>query len=526
MGYDFIVIGAGSAGSAITARLSEDGKHSVLLVEAGGPDTKQEIHVPAAFSTLYRSDADWAYQTEPQAELNNRRLYWPRGKVLGGSSSINAMIYQRGHRSTYDAWAAAGNPGWSFEELRPFFLKSQHQERGASAHHGVGGPLNVADLRDPNPLSLALVEAAAQAGYPRNDDFNGAEQEGFGLYQVTQKGGMRCSAAVSYLHPALGRGNLEVKTGALATRLLVERGRCVGLRYLDATGEHEARANREVILCGGAINSPQLLLLSGIGPAAHLRALGLDVVHDLPGVGENLQDHMSLPVAFTCTQPISLAAAQTPEQLARFTAEQMGMLTSNIGEAGGFLRLPSASSSTAAPELQFHFAPGFFVEHGFVVPPGHGFTLGPTLVGVQSRGTIRLASTDPTAPPAIQPNYLSAPRDLQVLLEGIRIARDILSQPAFAPYRGDEYLPGASSHSDADLISYIRANAETLYHPVGTCKMGPGPDAVVDSHLRVHGLPGLRVADASIMPTIINANTNAPTIAIGEKAAALLLAEA
>jgi choline dehydrogenase len=522
MGYDFIVIGAGSAGCALAARLSENGAHRVLLLEAGGPDDKQEIHVPAAFSSLYRTEVDWAYQTEPQAQLNDRRLYWPRGKALGGSSSINAMIYQRGHRATYDAWAAAGNPGWSFEELRPFFLKSQHQERGASPHHGTGGPLNVADLRDPSPISTAFVEAAVQAGYPRNPDFNGAEQEGFGLYQVTQRGGMRCSAAVAFLHPALGRGNLEVKTRALATQLVIERGRCTGVRFRHDGGEHEAHAAREVVLCGGTVNSPQLLLLSGIGPAAHLRELGLEVQRDLPGVGANLQDHLAVPVAFTCTQPITLAAAQTPEQLARFTTEQRGMLTSNIAEAGGFLRISPAT----VPELQFHFAPGFFLEHGFVIPPGHGFSIGPTLVGVGSRGSLQLASTDPTAPPRIQPQYLTAPRDLEILVEGIRIARKIAAQPALAPYLGDEYVPSASLQSDADLTAFIRANAETLYHPVGTCKMGRDPDAVVDAQLRVHGIAGLRVADASIMPSIINANTNAPAIAIGEKAAALLLAEA
>ncbi len=522
MSYDFVVIGAGSAGCVLAARLSASGAFRVLLLEAGGPDDRQEIHVPVAFPTLFRSDADWSYQTEPQQHLGGRRLYWPRGKVLGGSSSINAMIYQRGHRSTYDAWAAAGNEGWGYDDLLPCFMAAQHQERGASAHHGQGGPMNVADLRDPNPLSLAFVDAAVQAGYRHNPDFNGETQEGMGLYQVTQKGGMRWSAARGYLHPALGRPNLEVKTRALATAVIVAGGRCVGVRYRDASGvEVEARAGREVVLAGGAINSPQLLLLSGIGPAAHLRELGIPVVRDLPGVGGNLQDHLFVPVAYACTQAVSLAGAASEAQAARFSAEQMGLLTSNVGEAGGFVRI----SDAVAPELQFHFAPGYFVEHGFANPAGDGFTIGPTQVAVASRGTIRLSSTDPAAPPQIQPAYLSAPRDLEILIEGIRIARTIAAQAALAPYRGEERLPGADRQSDADLAELVRATAQTLYHPVGTCKMGSDGDAVVDARLKVHGVAGLRVVDASIMPTIINANTNNPTIALGEKAAAMILAE-
>jgi choline dehydrogenase len=519
MSYDFIVIGAGSAGCALAARLSEDGRHRVLVLEAGGADTKQEIHVPAAFSTLFKTELDWHYQTEPQQHADGRRLYWPRGKVLGGSSSMNAMIYQRGYRSTYDDWAAAGNAGWGYDELLPYFLKAQHQERGASKHHGSGGPLNVADLRDPNPLSLAFVEAAVQAGYSHQRDFNDGDQVGFGLYQVTQRGGMRCSAAVAYLHPALGRPNLEVKTGALATQLVVEGGRCVGVRYRHDGGEREARAAAEVILCGGAINSPQLLLLSGIGPAAHLAEVGVPLVHDLPGVGGNLQDHLFVPVAFACPQPVSLAGAQTADQLARFTSEQMGLLTSNVGEAGGFVRL----SAAAAPELQYHFAPGYFIDHGFGNPAGDGFTIGPTLVAVGSRGTIRLRSPNPEEAPAIQPAYLSAARDLEILIEGTRIARTIAAQPALAPYRGEEVFPGAGAQSEAELAAFVRATVQTLYHPVGTCKMGNDAEAVVDAELKVRGLAGLRVADASIMPTIINANTNAPCIAIGEKAAASLL---
>ncbi|HEX5504755.1 MAG TPA: choline dehydrogenase [Thermomicrobiales bacterium] len=522
MAYDYIVIGAGSAGCAVAARLSERDDLNVLLLEAGVADEEQNIHVPAAFPYLFKSPLDWNYETAPQEHCHGRADYVPRGKVLGGSSSINAMVYQRGNPADYDGWAALGNEGWSWAEVLPFFKKAQNQERGESEHHGVGGPVNVADLRDPNPLSLAFVQACAERRLPLNDDFNGASQEGFGLYQVTQREGLRCSAAVAYLHPALGRPNLTVATGAHVQRLTFDGARCTGAVYRREGEEQTVEATREVILCGGAINSPHLLLLSGVGPQAQLAEFGIDVVVDLPGVGQHLQDHLMVPVAYHCTEPISLAAATSEAEAAKFGGERRGMLTSNIGEAGGFVRLDSAAP---APELQFHFAPSWFINHGFGNPAEHGFTLAPGVVGTKSAGAVALQSADPAVPPRIDPNYLGDEADLDVLLAGVKLAREILNAPALDPYRGDEYLPGASVQSDEDVREFIREHAQTIYHPVGTCKMGNDAQAVVNARLQVYGVRGLRIADASIMPAIVNANTNNPCIMIGEKCADLLLHE-
>jgi choline dehydrogenase len=521
--YDYIIIGAGSAGCAVAARLSESGEHTVLLLEAGGADSHPAIAVPAAFPSLFKSEVDWNYETTPQAHAGGLCDFVPRGKVLGGSSAINAMIYQRGHASIYDRWAALGNPGWSYADVLPLFKKSEHQERGASGYHGVGGPLNVADLRDPSPLSLAFVQAAEQLGLPVNRDFNGERQEGFGLYQVTQKNGVRCSAAAAYLRPAAARANLTITTAAHVTRLLFERHRCVGVAYVKDGQAEEARARREIIVSGGAINSPQILMLSGIGPAAHLDALGIPVVRDMPGVGQHLMDHLMVPLSYHCLQPISLAAAQTEEQQLKFQTEQRGMLTSNVGEAGGFIKLdPNAS----APELQFHFGPTWFLFHGFKNPPGHGFTLLPSLVGTRSVGQVTLRSANPLDAPLIDPNYLAEEDDLRVLVEGVKLARRLLRAPAFDVYRGEEYTPGKEVQTDAEIAAYVRGNVQNIYHLAGTCKMGHGPSAVVDHELRVHGIQGLRVADASIMPVIVNANTNAPSIMIGEKAAEMVLGSA
>lgn len=519
--YDYVIIGAGSAGCALAARLAEDSSKNILVIEAGPADTHQAIHVPVAFPQLFKTPFDWDYTSVPQDGLAGNTVYIPRGKVYGGSSSINAMIYMRGHPNSYNAWAKE-NPGWGYSDLLPYFIRGENNSRGASADHGVGGPLSVIDQRDPNPLSKAMVKAAVERGYAMNEDFNSGSQEGFGLYQVTQKGGMRASAAGAYLHPALERSNVTIQGESLVHKLIIEDGQATGVRFESGGEVHEAHASREVILSAGAIGSPQILMLSGIGASDDLEALGISVLKDLPGVGQNLQDHAMVPVAYECTQPVTLIGAETPEQAELF-AEGKGLLTSNIGEAGGFLQLdPDAE----APELQFHFAPNYFVADGAGNPPGHGFTLMPGIVGTKSVGSLKLTSADPHAKPAIDPAILKDDHDLEVMVEGIKIARNVLNAPAMAEYRGAEYLPGEAVQTDDQIRDYIRQNTQTIYHPVGTCKMGSGDMAVVDSRLRVHGIKGLRVADASIMPQIINGNTNAVCFVIGEKCADLITEDA
>jgi choline dehydrogenase len=523
MKYDYIVIGAGSAGCAVAARLSENPKTTVLVIEAGPTDADQEaIHVPAAFPNLFKTPLDWDYSSTEQEGLNGRQLYSPRGKVLGGCSSINAMIYQRGAPANYDGWNGGNITGWGWKDVLPFFLKSENQERDGMPLHSKGGPLNVADQRDPNPLSVAFVKAAAEQGYPLNDDFNNGKQEGFGLYQVTQRGGMRGSAAVSYLHPAMERENLTVVSSAMTKRLVMDGQTCTGVEYETADGKHTAHCNKEVILSAGAYGSPQILMVSGIGPRAQLDAHGIKVIKDLPGVGENLQDHLMAPVAYHCTQPVSLAGATEPAEAEKL-AEGMGLLTSNIGEAGGFLKIMDDAN---APDLQFHFAPGFFILDGAGNPEGHGLTAAPGIVGTRSKGRVTLASADTADNVHVDTGAFSDTRDLDVVVEGVKIARKILNSAAFDAYRGEEYLPGEDVQSDADLAEFVRNYSQTIYHPVGTCKMGSDEMAVVDAALRVHGINGLRVADASIMPTIVNANTNAPSIMIGEKCAAMVLEDA
>jgi choline dehydrogenase len=514
MMYDYVIVGAGSAGCVLANRLSEDPSVRVLVLEAGAPDRKQEIHIPAAFAKLFKTPYDWVYETEPQPHLGNRRLYWPRGKMLGGSSSMNAMMYIRGHRADYDNWRDQGNPGWGFADVLPYFRRMENEERGASEYHGVGGPLNVADLRTVNPLTRTFLLAAGEIGLPATDDFNGPQQEGIGLTQVTQKQGKRHSTATAYLKPALGRPNLTVLTQAQATRILFEQKRAVGVAYQQNGKEQQAQAAREVLLCGGAINSPHLLLLSGIGPAEQLMSLGIPIVHHLPGVGQNLQDHLLAITAFSCTQPVTLASAEKLNNILSFLLLKNGPLTSNVGEAAGFLK---TRPTLAAPDLEMIFAPVYFIEHGFSNPPGHGFSIGAILLQPESRGYITLRSPNPLEAPAIQPNYLAHEEDLRVLVEGIKLARRIAQASAFAAYRGEEVTPGPKAQTDSAIAEQIRQTSQTLYHPVGTCKMGSDPLAVVDAELRVRGVAGLRVVDASVMPTIIRGHTNAPTIMLAEK---------
>ena len=517
--YDYIIVGAGTAGCVLAARLSEDRHTRILLLEAGGPANRREIRIPLAFSKLFRSEIDWNYSTEPEPQLANRRLYWPRGKVLGGSSSMNAMIYIRGNPADYNRWRDLGNPGWGFGDVLPYFKRAENQQRGASEFHGVGGPLDVSDLREKHPLALAFIEAAKEVGFSRNDDFNGSPQEGVGFYQVTQRRGRRWSAADAYLRPVSRRPNLKVETRAHASEILFEKSRAIGIRYFRDGTINEARATCEVILAGGAINSPQLLMLSGIGPADALRKLGIEVLLNLPAVGENLQDHLVMVVEYECTRPITLETAQTLSNYLKFLFLGCGPLTSNVAEAGVFT---ATRSDARAPDLQILFGPCYYQNHGFDPPEGHRYSIGPTLIAPRSRGAISLRTNNPLDAPMIRANYLSEETDMRVLIEGVKISRKIGEARAFASYRGTETHPGAAIKSDEEIAASIRSTAETLYHPVGTCKMGTDENAVVDPRLRVRGVEGLRIADASVMPDIIAGNTNAPVVMIAEKAADII----
>lgn len=521
--YDYIIVGAGSAGCVMAERLSRDGRFSVLVIEAGGHDWNPFVHMPAGIAQLVKFESlNWNYYTEPQAGLNGRRLYWPRGKLLGGSSSINAMCYIRGHADDYDGWAAAGNPGWSYADLLPYFRQAEANSRGADAWHGADGLLSVSDLRHTNPLSRHFIDAAVAAGFSENADFNGPQQEGFGYYQVTQKEGRRCSTAAGYLSAARERPRVELLTKAQVTRIDISHERAVGVEVRRRGKLERYSCAREVILAGGAINSPQLLLLSGIGPAAQLREHGIPVRLDLPGVGANLQDHLDVCLLQHCTQPITYDRTNEAMVALEYMLTRGGIGSSNIAEAGGFARTPLAAD--VRPDVQFHFVPAFLDDHGRNRLPGHGFTLHCCQLRPQSRGRLTLASADPLDKPRMQPEYLSAPQDLPVLLAGLKLSREIFAQAPLRALAGAEVFPGSAKQSDADLIEFIRAKAETIYHPVGTCRMGTDADAVVDARLRVHGIEGLRVVDASIMPTLIGGNTNAPVVMIAEKAADAVLA--
>ena len=522
--YDVVVVGAGSAGCALAGRLTEDPSLRVLLLEAGGSDDVLEVQVPAALYKVWRTRRDWNYTTEPQPGLGGRRLFWPRGKLLGGSSSINAMIYIRGAAADYDEWAQlTGDPSWSYESVLPLFRRMEDNARGADRFHGIGGPLRVEDPRSPHVWSRAAVQSAVAAGYPRNDDFNGAHQEGAGLYQLTQRRGRRWSAADAYLHPVTGRPNLTVLTGALTTRVLVSGGRATGVEYRRAGQLHTAHAAGEVVLAGGAVNSPQLLMLSGIGPGAHLREVGVDVVHDLPGVGGGLQDHPLVPVIWNTRSGDSLFRAESPSGYAKWFGARRGPLTSNLAEAGLFTR---SRPDLDSPDLQYHFLPVKFWRQAEVDPDVDAFTAAAVLVRVHSRGSVRLRSADPTWAPAVDAGYLTDERDLDALVSGVEKAREIASVGPLAAVLAEEWSPGGTVHTRDGLRQAVRDTLESLYHPVSSCRMGTDAEAVVDHELRVHGLAGLRVVDASVMPTLVRGNTNAPTIMIAERAADLIAGHA
>ncbi|HLX51148.1 MAG TPA: GMC family oxidoreductase N-terminal domain-containing protein [Streptosporangiaceae bacterium] len=529
--YDYVIIGAGSAGCVLAARLSEDPAARVLLLEAGPPDDADEIHIPAAVNLLWKTQYDWDYSTVPQDRAGGRSIYWPRGKTLGGSSSINAMIYIRGNRYDYDTWRDEyGCAGWGYADLLPYFRRAEDNSRGSSAYHGAGGPLRVQDPGHRSPLTKAFVEAAMACGLPANDDFNGAQQDGVGFYQVTQRGGRRCSTADAYLRPAMTRPNLTVRTDALVTRIEVADGRAIAVHYLHGGVAETARAEREILLAGGAVNSPQLLMLSGIGPADHLRELGIDVVADSPGVGANLCDH-----------PIVTAMWHTPKtrgaweqaglvNLMRWQLTHNGPLVTNVAESGGFSR---SDPALPAPDLQWHALPAPYENQGLTDPAKRAISVLVTLVDVRSRGRITLRSADPRHKPAINPSYLVDSADIEPLVVGLQLARQFAAAKPMAKICASEFAPGPGVDTEAELRTFIRHNLATLYHPVGTCAMGGDSrlaasklTSVVDPELRVRGVAGLRVVDASVMPSVPRGNTNAPTIAIAERAADLIAGRA
>jgi choline dehydrogenase len=517
--HDYIVVGGGSAGAVLAVRLSEDPNVRVLLLEAGPEPDADEISIPVAFSALFKTKWDWNYSTTEQKQLHSRRAYWPRMKALGGCSSMNAMIYIRGNRADYDAWRDDfGATGWGYDDVLPYFVRAEGNTRLGGPFHGQDGPLHVEDRVYTHELTDLWVDSAVSAGMKPTDDFNGSEQEGAGRYQVTCNGGRRWSVNDAYLAPARSRPNLDVETGAFATRIEIEGDRAVGVTYRIEGREVTAKAGREVLLCGGAVNSPQLLMLSGLGPAAHLREHGIEVKADLAGVGQQLQDHPAVPMIWYTRGVSDLAEFNNLRSLVRWKVRGTGPLASNVGEGGGFLK---TRDDLPAPDMQYHIAPAGFYDNGLHEPTQRMFTAAPTLVGVRSRGSLRLRSADPSWSPEIDAAYFDDGADLDAMVAGMRRLWEICEQGPLARHLDRPWqLP--ENPSDEDFVEHARNQAQTLYHPVATCAMGTGEDAVVDPELKVRGVDGLRVVDASVMPVVPRGNTNAPTIMVAEKAADLI----
>jgi choline dehydrogenase len=527
--FDYVIVGAGSAGCVLANRLSADGKYSVLLLEAGPKDSNIWIHVPLGYGKLFKEKTvNWMYQTEPEPGLGGRQVFQPRGKVLGGSSSINGLLYVRGQHEDYDRWRQRGNTGWGYDDVLPYFKKAENQARGADAYHGTGGPLSVSDWRHADPLSEAFVKAAVETGIPFNPDFNGAAQEGAGFFQTTTRRGRRASSAFSYLRPARNRGNLRIETAALAQRVVFDGRRAVAVEYLQNGRVRVARARQEVLLSGGSYNSPQLLQLSGVGPAELLKQHGIDVVLDSAGVGNDLQDHLQVRIVMRCSQRVTLNdVVNDPVRRVmaglRYAVSRKGPLTIAAGTSGAFFK---TSPRLATPDIQIHFIPFSTDKMGEKLHAFSGFTASVCQLRPESRGSLRIRSTDPTAPPEIRINYLATETDRRAFIDGIRILRNILAAPALKPYVVDEVYPGAKVTSDEDVLDFCRNTGSTVYHPTSTCRMGNDPLAVVDQRLKVRGIEGLRVVDASVMPDLMSGNTNAPTIMIAEKASDMILQDA
>jgi choline dehydrogenase len=527
--YDYIIVGAGSAGCVLANRLTESGKHRVLLLEAGPPDRYPWVHIPLGYGKLFENRRyNWCYETEPQPECHGRNVIAPRGKTLGGSSSINGLIYIRGQAEDFDHWRQLGNAGWSYQDVLPYFRKAEDNERGADEFHGAGGPLGVSNVRDRHPLAQAFIDAAVQCGYPRNDDFNGAQQEGAGFYQNTMRNGVRCSAAAAYLKPARRRGNLRVVSEALTTRILFDGRRATGVEYVVGGETRTARAEGEVLVSGGAFNSPQLLQLSGLGPADLLGAHRINVIADLPGVGDGLNDHYFARLILRCTEPITVNDAVRnwrlgAEAVLRYAFTRRGVLATPAISAGCFVR---ALPSSATPDVQCSIALYSAQKIGSALDPFSGFVIHACVLRPESRGHVRIKSADPRQPPAIHPNYLATQKDRDTLLAGVKVLRRIAQAPSLKRYVAEEVDPGPGCADDAALLDFIRRRGSTVYHPVSTCRMGQDAKAVVDERLKVRGFERLRVIDASIMPAVVSGNTNAATIMIAEKGADMVLADA